>query len=286
MSSEWLFEFDEPESGVRVKVLEPPGSSPQGLCQRILNGTYGRPFIIETSDRRYLHFDLESIQSAMDLDDPQRLAVPYTRKIMSFLLFDDSPGRILLLGLGGGSIAKFCYWRLPGTAITTVEMNSDVIALREQFCIPKGNERFRIVQGNGLTYVADGGPEKDVIVADACDARGIAPELDTLDFYHGVYRRLRDGGVFVLNLCGERVRWRSHLHKLSAVFGRPYLWIPVPFDENVIVFAFRAHLLRLHWKTLESRAWDLAARFGLDFPAYVQRLAQPWIRGWQPPPTS
>ena len=62
---------------------------------------------------RFLHFGLDTVQSAMRLDDPDRLSLRYTRKMMAFLLFNRAPERILLLGLGGGSLAKFCYRRLP-----------------------------------------------------------------------------------------------------------------------------------------------------------------------------
>jgi len=54
------------------------------------------------------------------LDDPYALCLAYTRKMMAFLLFNSQPRRILQLGLGGGSLAKFCYKHLPDASITAV----------------------------------------------------------------------------------------------------------------------------------------------------------------------
>jgi hypothetical protein len=61
-----------------------------------------------------------SVQSVMNLDEPHALVSAYTRKMMGFMLFKPSPKRIVMLGLGGGSLAKFCYRYLPKTQITVV----------------------------------------------------------------------------------------------------------------------------------------------------------------------
>ena len=49
----------------------------------------------------------------MSLDEPDALVTAYTRKMMAFLLFNPAPKRIAMVGLGGGSLAKFCYRNLP-----------------------------------------------------------------------------------------------------------------------------------------------------------------------------
>ena len=61
---------------------------------------------------RTLHVGGEAIQSAMRLDDPFALALDYTRCMMAFLLFHPEPREALMIGLGGGSLAKFFHRRL------------------------------------------------------------------------------------------------------------------------------------------------------------------------------
>jgi len=271
-----------PEAHSVLRLLEPPGSCHKTLWERLYDGTYDKPFIVDSGPRRFLHFDLETVQSAMRLDDPDRLSLRYTRKMMAFLLFNRAPERILLLGLGGGSLAKFCYQRLPFTALTAVEVNPDVIALREEFRIPCDDARFRVICANAVTYVARLNRSKDVILADACDRAGIAPEINEIEFYQHAHRCLSPGGVFVINMCSDIDRCLAHLAKVRAVFGGEFMTLQVRPNGNLIVFAFK-ELLRpaIDWERLEATAVDLKRRFGLDFPKYVRRIALDWkLRRW------
>ena len=265
-----------PQADCVLRFLEPRDSCANTLWQRLFDGSYDKPFILDVGKRRFLHFDLDCVQSAMHLEHPDRLSLAYTRMMMAFLLFNGSPGRILLLGLGGGSLAKFCYRRLPSTAITAIEVSPHVIELREEFRVPKDDDRFRVIHADGLSYVSDAGHHKDVILADACDHVGIAPELDALEFYQNAWRRLSDAGVFVLNLCGDRLNWPSHMAKLRGAFGDEFLMLPGWRDGNVIVLAFKQPRVELRWEAVEGAARDLGSRFGLDFPRYAQRIARDW----------
>jgi spermidine synthase len=271
------------ERHATLRLLEPAGSCHDSLWERLFSGTYDKPFIIEHGLQRYLHFDLNAVQSAMHLGRPDRLSLAYTRNMMAFLLFNGAPARILLLGLGGGSLAKFCYRRLPRATLTAVEVNSDVIALRDAFCVPPDDERFRVVRADGADYVARLAQAKDVILADACDRVGVAPELDTIEFYRHAYRRLRRGGVFVTNLCSDVNGCAAHMEKIRAVFGSELLTLRVRRDGNTIVFAFKERHPPLDWERLAFTAAGLERNFGLDFPRYVRRIAREWrLRRGQP----
>jgi spermidine synthase len=266
-----------------VRLLEPPNSCKQSLWERIYDGTYDKPFILDSGRLRYLQFDLDTVQSAMRLDAPYRLSLAYTRKMMAFLLFNRTPERILLLGLGGGSLAKFCYRQLPSSDITAVELNPDVIALREAFRIPADDDRFRVIRADSASYVADVGPDKDVILADACDRTGVAPQLQSVEFYQSAWHRLAEGGVFVMNVVGDNSSLASHLAKIRHVFGE-FLTLPVRSDGNVVVFAFKADTFDIAWQRLADRAIELKRQFGLEFPRFLQRIALHWkLRGGQAP---
>jgi spermidine synthase len=271
-----------PEEHSMLRFLEPPGSCQKALWERLLEGTYDKPFIVDIGLRRFLHFDLDAVQSAMQLEDPDKLSLAYTRKMMAFLLFNRAPERILLLGLGGGSLAKFCYRRLPSAAITAVEVNPDVIALREEFRIPADDDRFRVIRADGTAYVAHLAPCEDVILADACDRTGIAPELNAIEFYQNARRCLASGGVFVINVCGDMQGRAAHMLKIRDVFGAGFMRLQVRADGNVIVFVFKERRPEIDWEHLETTAADLKRKFGLDFPKYVRRIALDWkLRRWQ-----
>ena len=77
----------------------------------------GKPFVYRKSQTLSLLFDVCAIQSEMRLDAPDELVLAYTRMMMGFLLFNPQPQRIAMIGLGGGSLPKYCYHSLPQAAI-------------------------------------------------------------------------------------------------------------------------------------------------------------------------
>ena len=113
----------------------------------------------------------------MRLDDPDALANEYTRKMMGFLVFEGRPKKVLMIGLGGGSIAKYCHRHLLDTEFTAVEIDPDVIAMRPHFYVPPDDARFKVINADGADYVAQlaaAGEHSDVILVDAYDQFGIA----------------------------------------------------------------------------------------------------------------
>jgi len=242
------------------------------LGKRLLEGTYDKPFILDQDGLRYLQFDLERAQSLMRRDDPDALCLRYTRKMTTFLLFNPQPRRILILGLGGGSLAKFCYRYLPSATITVLEIDLDVLALREEFQVPPDDVRFRVLEGDGVEYIMRDGPRKDVILVDAYDRHGVAPQLATSQFYRSAKRRLTLGGVLVTNIAGALDERASHFATIREVFGKRVIALPVRGDDNLIVLAFRAEATVRNWARRARLAPTLEKRYGLNFPRYVRRM--------------
>lgn len=267
--SPWIF-----DPGT-VRLLERQDDvSDEEACRRLRSGELRRPYILETGSERYLHFAHGNVQSAMRLDEPDALICAYTRKMMAFLLFNPNPGHIVMIGLGGGSLPKFCYRYLRNTWITVVEINADVIALRDEFSIPADDGRFRIVHDDGARYVASLAGPIDVLLIDAFDAVGIAPSLATSDFYAQAAARLTADGVLVMNLSGECSRYAIHIRRIRAVFGNNMVLVPVTASENVLLFAFKTQGALAATAELEPRAHHLQSRFPLEFPRYLQRICQ------------
>jgi spermidine synthase len=258
-----------------LRLLEPPDSCHEELLDRLYTGSYDKPFIVDNGQRRFLHFDFAAIQSAMEMKNPQRLALAYTRKMMAFLLFNRRPKRILLLGLGGGSLAKFCYGNLPAASLTAVEVSQDVIAMRNEFGIPEDDHRFRVVNSDGSVYISKTTQLKDVILADACDRNGVAANLDSVDFYRKARSRLSADGVFVVNICGDMDSTAVHLEKLRAAFDDKLLTLPVRQDGNVIAFGFKEHRPDFACKQIELAARELRLRLRLNFPRYARKIVCP-----------
>lgn len=255
-----------------VRLMAPAqGLSAEQFAQ-LREGTLGRPFIIDHGGMRNLFFTVESVQSSMRLDDPNALVAPYTRKMMAFLLFIPAPRHVLMIGLGGGSLAKFCYRHLPRTRISVVEINADIIALREAFAIPDDDERFEVINNDGAAYLAEGRIRPDIVLVDAFDATGVAPSLESSDFYTQVSQCMTPGGVLVMNLAGDKTRYAGHIASLRSAFPDSIRLSPVVGDDNLLAFACRGPQVVELPQFLSKRAHLLERGLGLQFPRYLAQL--------------
>ena len=269
-----LFELPCPfdiETGV-VKLQEPAHSDAESLKQALLSGSYDKPFLIEHDDLLTLYFSLGLVQSTMQISQPDKLDLMYTQKMMAFLLFYPRPKGVLLLGLGGGSLAKFCYRHLPRTDITAVEINPHVVAFRDAFRIPADDARFRIHCADAAAFLGTHTARTDVILVDVFDGTGIAPELANPEFYAVAHNCLSPNGILVMNLAGDKTGYDDPLAQLAYVFDDRVLSIKVRDGGNQIAFAFKNPDFLPRWDTIHSAARDLEKRLGLEFSRFALLL--------------
>lgn len=195
------------------------------------------PFVRETLRHKSLHFSSSETQSLMLKAFPFSLAEEYTRAMTGFLVFQPRPRRIAMIGLGGGSLAKFCYRELPDARIDVVEINPHVVALRDEFHVPPDDARFRVVPGDGADFVKRARRRYDVLLVDAYTRDGVPPNLSTPAFLDDCRRALRDGGVLVMNLSGARAH--PIADRLADVFAFTFA-LSENRGANRIVYAFRS----------------------------------------------
>ena len=233
----------------------------------------GSVYVTEKFGVRSLHIVSDTIQSSMRIARPYDLELAYTRSMMGFLLFAPAPRRVLLVGLGGGSLAKFIYHRMPEAASEVVEVNPDVVAVaRRWFQVPAGDARFMIRVCDGAEFIARPGPAYDAILVDGYDGRSQVEALSTRDFYEACRRRLDARGALVVNLWGSDRKFNDTLERIEASFPAGTLCLPAEKPGNIIAFGFRDPLGILRWDELEARARDLEAHYGLEFGRFVRGL--------------
>jgi spermidine synthase len=255
-----------------VRLLGPREGSDELPGEGMYRGEFSRPFILDTAGTRHLYFDLTAVQSSMRLEEPDVLVTAYAQKMMAFLLFNRTPRHILMIGLGGGSLVKFCHRHLQDTRLTVVEIDPDIIELREWFHIPPDNERLRIILGDGADFVQRGDWTADILLIDAFDRAGVAPSLASDEFYSQAFRCLGPNGVLVMNLAGERQRYVTHLERLREACPGEVLLVPVEADGNVLIFAFAQPARAWTLQSVEATAEELQFELALEFPRFLQRL--------------
>ena len=231
-----------------------------------------KPYLSELNGILSLQFDEWSIQSEMSIDDTDELVIPYTRVMMSFLLLAPSPKRVAMIGLGGGSVAKYCYRYLPDTEITAVEISPDVIALRNEFAIPKDDARFSVLLGDGALWVVKTESRPDVLIVDGFDAAGLPVQLCSQAFYDDCFAALADNGILVVNIWKGYPRYDEYLLRLNISFGGNTVIMDAGDDLNHIVFAVKNGAFPPSAASIRHHANLLSQSHALNFQAKANRL--------------
>lgn len=227
------------------------------------------PFVYEDENLSSLHFEIDSVQSLMDKAAPNQLMLGYTQIMMSFLLFNDCPELIGMIGLGGGSLPKYCYQHLPRTRISVAEISPEVIALRDYFMVPRDNERFKVLLEDGAEFVKRHSGSLDVLMVDGFDLTGQPPQLCSEIFYEDCHRALTLNGIMVVNLCD--LDYKASLRKIRGIF-EDVLLCDCPDGTNRIVFARKSGKLSRTPQLLMARSKGLSSLHPVDLDYVADQL--------------
>ncbi|MEO6185312.1 MAG: fused MFS/spermidine synthase [Steroidobacteraceae bacterium] len=209
-------------------------------------------------------------QSCINLADPRRFALNYTRMMMGGTLFmGGAPKRVLIIGLGGGSIPTALRELLPEAQIDVVEIDPAVTRVAKQFFGFKDGPKMKVVEVDGRVYVKRAlreGVKYDAILLDAFDHEYIPEHLLTREFLTEVKSLLSPTGVLVGNTFSSSKLYDHESATYAAVFGKFYNLKAA----NRVVVARPAGLpsdAQLRAKALE---YELALRsYGVDAQAVL-----------------
>jgi len=223
---------------------------------------HAKPFICETLTSKALYFSFSDTQSRMQLLQPDALDLEYTRTMMGFLLFEPRPARLAMIGLGGGSLAKFCFRQLPAATIDVVEINPHVIALRDEFQVPPDGPRFQVIEGDGAHFVRYSPKRFEVLLVDGFDIHGQPAALGSQHFYDDCLDVLQPGGILVVNLHSGHLQCASQMERIRRSFGGSMLVVDDGEHSNSVVFACKGDTLERRAarasrppRGMEKRAW-------------------------------
>jgi spermidine synthase len=178
-----------------------------------------------------------------------------------------------MVGLGGGSIARFVHERLPEARMTVVELSAQVVAAaRTFFGLPVDDARLSVVVGDGARRVPRVRGGCDVLLLDAFeDGRAVKP-LATQAFYDACCAALRPGGMLVVNFIADEPRFGTYLARIERAFAGRVLCMPTEDRVNMIVFALKRPGARIAIEPLRRLARELKARHGLRFDRFLRDL--------------
>ena len=233
------------------------------------------PTISEGGGIRYLHFGTEWVQGAMWVSKPAELVLEYTAQMMAWLLFLAPPRQqsIGMLGLGAGSLARFCLKHTP-SKINIVEWNPLVTSACElYFKLPRPS-RMLIEHLDAGVWVSDVQHHDQcaVLMVDLYDAQAAGPVRDSLAFYQSCRQVLGEVGVMTVNLFGAHASFEKNIRRLSAAFDGRLLSLPQIDAGNQVVLAFKGPPIRVSIEQLLARADDVESQYGLPAKKWVRSM--------------
>jgi spermidine synthase len=217
-------------------------------------------------------------QTVIKRGDPVHLEFEYVRIAMIALgLARNPPQRVLVVGLGGGSMPQFLRLAYPDAHIDVVEIDPTVVRVAEDYFDLRQDARLRLYVGDGRAFVESAAPGSyDIVILDAYGVGTVPHHLTTLEFLRAVRTALRPDGVTVSNIWGPNINalYRDMLSTHRAAFGALQI-VYTPNEGNVLVFGL-PRSQRLTQAELAARARAIAQPplFRYDLGRYVE---QAWL---------
>jgi len=236
--------------------------------------------ISESAGVRYLHLGTPWIQGAMRIETPLAIELEYVRRMMAWTLFREpaavAGAHLVQLGLGAGTIARFCSRRMKMRA-TVVEVNERVVdACRHWFRLPSPSAAFEVVTMDAGRWVGDHAHTgtADVLAVDLYDHEAASPVLDSAEFYRRCFDVLAAGGAMTVNLFGRDAAFETSIRRIAAAFGAAAVRTLQPTKEgNTVVLAM---------KQVTFAAPDELARRAENIETRWQLPARKWLRMLRP----
>lgn len=226
---------------------------------------------------RYLHFGTEWIQGAMRINKPDRIELEYAQQMMAWLLFLETPKRVVQLGLGAAALTKFAYRFLPRARVEAVELNpAVVVAARTMFALPPDDARLTVREADAWDFVHDRANHGAIgaLQIDLYDATARGPVHDSLAFYRAVRACLTEAGIATINLFGDHPSFLRNMKQLNAAFDGRVIALPEVHEGNRIAIAFSGPALEIPYAALKARAKLIEDELGLPARRWVKALRE------------
>jgi spermidine synthase len=233
--------------------------------------------VVDAFGVRSLHFGTSPKQSAMSLHEPERLKLAYARAMLGALLFADAPERALLVGLGGGSLARFLLEHYPRCQVEAVERRAEVARIAHAYFGLPRDKRLIVHINDGRVFVEDlslrAEQAYDLILVDAYDHLGMDQSVNAEGFFQANARLLRAEGALSMNLWGTHaVSLKRSLDLFRQFFPDRAYRLAVPNRGNIVGFGLGERAQPADPKKLVAKAKEMEGRLGLEMPYFLRGL--------------
>ena len=227
-------------------------------------------------------------QSAMYMDDPSELAMPYTRFYRLAKHFAPEMGRMLVLGGGGFSFPKYALENYVNVRVDVVELDPGITALARDHFALREHPRLKIIEEDARTFLNRNAEKYEVILCDTFNSHYAIPfHLTTLEASRRIKASMSQNGVVLINLLsaieGDRGRiFRALFATYAITFPKVVAFaVDNPNDpsgwQNIIIAAFASEaeppVLSSDREISAMLANKIKTPVALDMPALTDDFA-------------
>ena len=249
---------------------------PDGQIARI-ETEFNDIFITKRRHELTMSFQLKGwdyTESVTNLRDPDDLPVHYTRFMPIALAYPETPAKILMIGLGGGSISTYLGRAMPDVAIDTVEIDAGVINAAKRYFGILETPKVKYLAADGRVFLNRNKQLYDLILVDAFHGGYVPFHLLTKEFYTLIKQRLAPGGAAAFNVHDGTKLYVSTIKTLNEVFPAVHLY---PTGEGEVIAVATAQAAPAD-DVLKERAAALQQKHGFRYALpglMAKRIPQP-----------
>ena len=240
---------------------------------------YRNIVITENNKKRCMRFESRrrsiSNQACMDLNNKDRLVFEYTQSIMAGLAINPSPGRVLIIGLGGGSLPSVFSKVIPEAEVISVEIDPAVAKLAKKYFDYIETDKIRTSIKDGRVYIKRAVKQQqkfDWIILDAFNGDYIPEHLLTKEFLTETKQLLSPNGLLSANTFSGSKLYDYESVTYQSVFEQ-LKFLKSPTKGNRIIFACNCEKFPEKITANEMMQAKLLPH-GVDLKKLVNRLSQ------------
>ena len=179
-------------------------------------------------------------ETVINIKQPHKLVAAYTQTMFTSLLFKQQQKRVLIVGLGGGSMIHFLQHHQPKTMIDVVEIDAKVVDIANKYFDIKESKTVKIITEDAFTFFPKCKQKYDAIYMDAflkpsenTDNTGVPLQLKTKTFLKSLQQNLTEDGLILFNLnIGNSTK--EDIKTIQQVYPNTYVF-SVPKSESVVL---------------------------------------------------
>jgi len=239
---------------------------------------YRNILVEDNNDLRCLKFNTRSTQTQQSCflkSKPDHLVFNYTKLLMASLLFNTQPKRILIIGLGGGTMSNTLAQLYPQSDIDNIEIDPAVIKVARDY--------FGFLESNKIkTYAQDGRifikrallkkESYDWIILDAFNGDYIPEHLMTEEFLQEAKALLSENGILSANTFSLSKLYAYESATYKAVFGDFYQVANSANSNRIIVVSKKGFTNTTISENVINDLDEKLSQYGVDISLLYRKM--------------